>query len=253
MRKFSDLERQIIKSILKINDENMLNSISNIYSELDNRYKLTEKCYIKIENNDVIILLNENLRNIDTELLTSINKKANNLIIVMIGLFDYLKNNNLIYLSNAINVTGIGAHNNSEYTLNFIDPDLKSSLINYTKFVIYPTETLRNIVNNNFLTDAELHQERVFKSTNNQIKWIIVSNVIAFAALVVSLVNKEPEVHLSKDAIQSITTLLVNHDIYNKNNFIYERLITNAKTNTFCNDLNQKIDFMYKKITNKNK
>jgi hypothetical protein len=253
MRKFSDLERQIIKSILKINDEDMLNIISNIYSELDNKYKLTEKCYIKIENNDAIILLNENLLNIDTELLKSIEKKANNLIIVMIGLFDYLKNNNLIYLSKGLTVTGIGTQNNSEIVLNFIDSELKSSLINYTKFVIYPTETLRNLVNNNFLTDAELHQERVFKSTNNQIRWLIVSNVIACAALGVSFVNKEPEVQLSKDTIQSITTLLVNHDIYNKNNAINERLITNAKNSKFCNDLNQKIDFMYKKITNKNK
>lgn len=164
MKKYSLFDKEIIKQILKIDDESSFNVFNNI---INGKIETLEYAYIDLESTDKCTLyLEEKYVQRKEELdgdfaLRNIVEELKRKLLSTLALIKHLEIDCLVLVSSDLDLKTIGIKANSRYiTYNYEDKSLTDLLQRYAKKEITPLEDLRELARRNFKSDEEIRHEQ---------------------------------------------------------------------------------------------
>jgi len=193
MRAFSDLEKQLVRKMVELEDApGHLNVLGNIIGSFYGATKLPEHCYIELRSkSDVSIQVKKQaLDQYGVEWINSIDEDISKKLITIVALFQYLENEKLAYFVGELDLESLGeVWADTEYTrCEFLDDDLKPLVFKYSRKKIFVSETLRLLEANGFKTDEELRHEAEVASMGGQLKYTRLALGVTIIGLIVSSV-----------------------------------------------------------------
>lgn len=192
MRVFSQLEKQLIQRMIKLNDEvGSLNVLGNIIDSFYGESHLPDYCYVELKaKKDVSIQIRDDALNTNgIDWIRSVDKDISTKLISVVSLFEYLETQKLVYFVGDLNIDSLGeVWVGTKYTrCEFLDDDLKPIIYKYSRKKIFVSETLRVFVENGFKTDEELRHEKEVSSMSEQLKFTRIALGATFLGLLISI------------------------------------------------------------------
>lgn len=199
MRDFSAKEKQIIDRLIELDDKLSLNVLNNLlrntfarFGEYYIKIDSPTECFIEIESNffhqieqsgDAISKIREILEGTSRD------------IFIVVKLLEYLEKNDLIYSSGDDPVTELGpivVDASYVYSSPF-DTEICELVYKYSRKRFIPTEELRRLKKNNYLSDDEVRHrnlvtqyEETIKQNSKTIKYSAIGICISLAAVFVA-------------------------------------------------------------------
>lgn len=167
MRDFSDLEKQLVRRMIELDDKvGSLNVLANILDSFYGDTHLPDHCYIELKSEiDVSIQIrDEALAENGLDWIKEVDEDISKKLLTTVSLFQYLEEEKLAYFVGELDLNSLGeVWSDTNYTkCEFLDDDLKPLIFRYSRKKIFVSETLRTLENNDFKTVEELrHQEEV--------------------------------------------------------------------------------------------
>ena len=194
MREFEIIEKNIIKEMIDIDNANSLNVLSNILERKSvDFFNCGITFYLQIQNTyGVKVFTYDDVSDISNELLNKLDTYLNKHLLLIIDLFDYLLENNYIVATKAyfqpifnMGEKLVGSDGNS---LDFsFDDEMKGKFIAYCRLKYFVTKKLRDLVENEFVTDNEKKYQDQVLLTNKQLKYTLIGLGITAISLGVSI------------------------------------------------------------------
>ena len=194
MREFEIIEKNIIKEMIDIDNANSLNVLSNILERKSvDFFNCGITFYLQIQNTyGVKVFTYDDVSDISNELLNKLDTYLNKHLLLIIDLFDYLLENNYIVATKddfkpSFNMGEklVGSDGNS---LDFsFDEDMRGKFIEYARLKYFVTKKLKDLVENEFVTESEKKYQDQVLLTNRQLKYTLIGLGITAISLGVSI------------------------------------------------------------------
>lgn len=191
MRAFSEFEKSIIKRMIEL-DENSgsLNVLGNVYDSFSKELSLPDYCYIRVVSEiDVTLQVKKKLIDKSSIDLKSFDDEVSKMLLTTVKLFEYLEEHGLAYYLGDLDFKSLGqVWSDVEYeTCNFLEAESKALIYKFTRKKIYLTETLRDLVENNFKSEEEIRHEKNQESIKKQLKRTQIALILTFVGLLASI------------------------------------------------------------------
>ena len=183
MREFEIIEKNIIKEMIDIDNANSLNVLSNILERKSvDFFNCGITFYLQIQNTYGVKVFTYD------DVSTYLNKH----LLLIIDLFDYLLENNYIVATKddfkpSFNM-GCKLNDSDGNSLDFsLDEDMRGKFIEYARLKYFVTKKLRDLVENEFVTESEKKYQDQVLLTNRQLKYTLIGLGITAISLFVSI------------------------------------------------------------------
>jgi|GEM_PF-3862168 len=193
MRHFEEIEKNIIRTLIKNEKKNGLNVLSNIL--VDNtidffNQELSFYLTINQSSNHIDMNTYNNMANISNDQLDSVRNYVNKNMLIIIDLLEYLSKNNYIVhtggsMNNIFNM-GNTIYGQTANSLSFISPSIMPNFIKWSGEQFYSTSKLIELVNNKFIDQQEKKYLDQLHLANRQIKIALGGLLITTLALGIS-------------------------------------------------------------------
>lgn len=185
MRAFSDLEKQIVKKMIELDEEpGSFNVLANILYTFSYDSHLPDYCYIhvKSETDVAIMVRSEARKEHDRTWLTEVDGKISRLLLTTVKLFEFLERNELAFFIGDHDITTLGkTWVDTPYDrCEFLEPESKALIYKYTRKKVYVSESLKALSKNDFKPAEQIRYEREMLATR-------IALGVTFAGLLASI------------------------------------------------------------------
>ena len=191
MRAFSKFEKSIIKRMIELDEKSRsLNVLGNIYNSFSKELSLPDFFYISVISEiNVTIQVKKDMINKGKIDLGSFDNEVSKMLLTTVKLFEYLEAHGLAYYIGDLDNKSLGqVWTDEEYeTCNFLEAESKALIYKFTRKKIYLTETLRDLVENEFKSEEEIRHEQNQASTTKQLKHTQIALALTFIGLLASI------------------------------------------------------------------
>lgn len=192
MKEFSEFEKKIIRRIIELDDKSSLNVLGNIlsaaFAEFSEYYIKVEspaKCSVQIEEDYLLSLLSGADQ---TEMIKEILEGTSRKIFITVKLIEYLETHDIIYSSGESTLRDIGMkiHEGKYSDSTPFDSEISEFLYKYSSKTFLPSESLRLLIKNNFISDEEVRHRKLIVQYNKTIKYSAAAVCVSLLAVFVS-------------------------------------------------------------------
>jgi len=194
LREFEIIEKNIIKEMINIDNNNSLNTLSNILERKSvDFFNCGITFYLEIQNTyGIKIYIYDNVSDISNELLHKFDTYLNKNLLLIIDLFDYLLKNNYLVATKtdfqSVFTLGDKLNDSHGTLLDFsLDDEMKGKFIAYCRLKYFVTKKLKDLVENEFFTENEKKYQDQVSLTNKQLRYTLIGLGITAISLLVSI------------------------------------------------------------------
>ena len=180
--------------MIDIDNANSLNVLSNILERKSvDFFNCGITFYLQIQNTyGVKVFTYDDVSDISNELLNKLDTYLNKHLLLIIDLFDYLLENNYIVATKddfkpSFNM-GCKLNDSDGNSLDFsLDEDMRGKFIEYARQKYFVTKKLKDLVENDYITESEKKYQNQVLLTNRQLKYTLIGLGITAISLFVSI------------------------------------------------------------------
>ena len=194
MREFEIIEKNIIKEMINIDNNNSLNILSNILERKSvDFFNCGITFYLQIQNTcGVKVFTYNDVNQMSNELLNKLDTYLNKHLLLIIDLFDYLLENNYIVATKddfkpTFNM-GCKLNDSDGNSLDFsLDDVMLGKFIAYSRQKYFVTKKLKDLVENDYVSENEKKYHDQVLLSNKQLKYTLIGLGITAISLGVSI------------------------------------------------------------------